>query len=171
MDFCKIEERLASLATGFMFLLPKRRVEDPPRAWMQRHLGQCHTETEGPPPPPALGYPCSWGCSIWNSQGWGLNAKLQSSGKSRAHPALKEAAFSTDPKSSGVGVGGLSQAAFGRKWLPVSKKERLMGAQERTPGASGLQRALAKQHLDDLRVNESETCGLNFLVNTDGFKN
>ena len=30
--------------------------------------------------------------------------------------------------------------------------------------------ALAK-HLDDLRVNESETCGLNFLVNTDGFKN
>lgn len=31
--------------------------------------------------------------------------------------------------------------------------------------------ALAKQHLDDLRVYESETCGLNFLVNTDGFKN
>lgn len=46
-----------------------------------------------------------------------------------------------------------------------------MGAQERTPGASGLQKALAKQHLDDLRVNESETCGLNFLANTDGFKN
>lgn len=31
--------------------------------------------------------------------------------------------------------------------------------------------ALAKQHVDDLRVNASETCGLNFLVNTDGFKN
>ena len=35
----------------------------------------------------------------------------------------------------------------------------------------GHQMTLTKQQFDELSVNESETCGLNFLVNTDGFKN
>lgn len=37
-------------------------------------------------------------------------------------------------------------------------------------GLFGHQMTLAKQHVDELSVNESETCGLNSLQNTLGFK-
>lgn len=66
---------------------------------------------------------------------------------------------------------GLKLVSFWQEILPVSKKNGSGRLKEKTPGAFGLQKtALAKQHSHDLRVNESETCGLNFPLNMPGLK-
>ena len=165
----KAKVRFASLARGLE--LPQKdlsliRVPEPTSSLDERSLGRQSraelSQCKEPLPP------CLWSYSILEFQvkAWVENLSSPFQSDLRLTWILGGLLFQLISN-----LWGFKLACIWQETLPVSKKNGLWGLTKRLQELLDCRMALAKQHLDDLRVYESETCGLNFPVNTDGFKN